>query len=123
MRYANQYISRSTTRDAAIVRREKLPEVPPPRLSVEGAVSFLVALGATKLKGEVSLPVIEARAAACLECVQRGQYSIRPDEIGYCLGCKCGGRKRAALTKRIRMRKVKRPVGCLWPSGDDQINV
>ncbi len=98
---------------------KQLPEVGPPEITLANAMAWIQAETLTKLKGPVSLPVIEVRTAGCLSCPHRGQKRAKPDEIGYCLVCGCGDSERGRLSRKIAMRGVKRPKDCRWPEGDE----
>lgn len=97
---------------------EALPEPGPPEITLANAVAWVTSESLTKLRGTVSLRVIQARTEACLKCPHRGQKRANPDEVGYCLVCGCGDSERGRLSRKIAMRQVKRPKGCLWPPGD-----
>lgn len=100
--------------------REELPEVGPPEITLANAVAWIKAETLTKLKGPVSLPVIEQRTAGCLRCPHRGQKRRDPDPIGYCLICGCGDSAHGKLSRKAAMRGVKRPKSCLWLPGDGE---
>ena len=51
-------------------------------------------------------------------CPLLRQKRSKPDPIGYCGGCGCGDREEGKLSRKVAMRGVKRPAGCLWPIGD-----
>lgn len=101
--------------------RRELPEVGKAVVDLESIAQYLKAKAMTGLLGHVSLPVIEARAMACVSggpeggpCPWLRQRHSKPDPIGFCGACKCGGREEAALSRKVEMRGLTLPQGCLW---------
>ena len=106
-------------------RRDALPEIGPPTVNLENVASWLKSEAMTRILGSVSLPVIEARTMACVSggdggspCPMLRQKGSKPDPIGFCGGCGCGDREEGRLSRKVTMRGVRRPNGCLWPAGD-----
>lgn len=102
-------------------KRTELPEIGKPVVDLEAIAQYIKAKALTKLLGNVSLPVIEARVTACVSggpeggpCPWLRQKHSKPDPIGYCGACKCGSREEAALSKKVEMRGLTLPKGCLW---------
>jgi hypothetical protein len=101
----------------------ELPEIGDPELTIANVIAWAKAEAATKLLGDVPLPVIEARTRACLTggpggepCPWLRQKRSSPDRIGYCGACGCGSAAKAALSRKVTMRAVERPKPCLWES-------
>lgn len=102
-------------------QRREVPEVGPPIISIANVTAWLAAEAMTKLRGNVPLPVIEARTMACVSggadggpCPLLRQKHSRPDPIGYCGGCGCGDREEGRLSRKVTMRGLKLPNGCIW---------
>lgn len=88
------------------------------------AVSRMAAYASAELSNVFSLPLssgaIEQRVSACKSCVKLvSSLDGRTDSggIGFCAGCGCGGRKRAALSVKIKMPKATCPLGRWGISG------
>ncbi len=116
MRYLSSYAPkgsfprRARNPDPAPVR--ELPEPPKAVLSLENARRWVKAELSLKILGPVSGDVMEARAVACLTCVEGlSQRKDRPDAIGWCSKCGCGGGDKARLSRKVMMPAAECPLG------------
>lgn len=93
----------------------RAPQVGAARFTPLRVVDYVRAEVATAVSGDVPVEISAAREAACRRCRHLAQNHDDPDPIGYCNACACGSQKRAALSRKVTMRNIRRPKGCLWP--------
>ena len=84
-------------------------EDPKREVTMESVARYAKAEASMIVQGKVSLPVYEARKAACVGCDARVLSNKLPDELGYCRECGCGVSERARLTVKLWMPEATCP--------------
>jgi hypothetical protein len=102
----NDYIGRTIESNPP-----KLPDDSEPKRVVtpERVAQYAKAEASTIVEGKVSLPVYDARKAACVGCDARVLSNKLPDELGYCRACGCGVSERSRLTVKLWMPSATCP--------------